>query len=81
MSKQRISRWLTTVLALSGIVTNKFKAHSNRGAGLSVAYAKGVPIEKIIAHGDWKDAGTFRRHYSAPPEDTPVGRIILENCL
>ena len=80
VSKRTISRWLTTVLALSGIDTNKFKAHSYRGAGLSAAYAKGVPIEKIIAHGNWKDAGTFRRHYSAPPEDTPVGRIILENC-
>ena len=46
VTKQTISRWLTIVLALSGIDTNKFKAHSYRGAGLSAAYAKGVSIEK-----------------------------------
>ena len=46
VSKQTISRWLTTVLALSGTVTNKFKAYSYRGAGISAAYATGLPIEK-----------------------------------
>ena len=50
VSKQTLSRWLKTVLGLASIDTKQFSAHSYRGAGLSTALAKGVPIEKIIAH-------------------------------
>ena len=51
VSKQTISRWLTTVLALSGIDTNKFKAHSYRGAVLSLAYPILGAIEHMTSYG------------------------------
>ena len=79
VTKQTILRWLTSVLKLAGIDTSHFSAHSYRGAGLSAAYSKGVPLDKIIAHGDWKNCETFKKHYDAPSSDTPIGQVIL-NC-
>lgn len=79
VTKQSIRRWLTQTLNLAGIDTSQFSSHSYRGAGLSYAYSKGVPIEKIISHGDWQSVNTFHKYYSAPNQDTPVGQIILNS--
>jgi hypothetical protein len=80
VTKQTLARWLKDVLALAGIDTSQFQAHSYRGAGLSAAQAKGASIKDIMTNGDWKDAQTFLTHYSAPAMDTPVGNIILNIC-
>ena len=61
VTRQTISRWLTTVLSLAGIDTNQFSSHSFRGAGTSAAYNKGASVEKILEHGG---VVTFRSHYS-----------------
>ena len=79
VTKQTLARWLKSVLALAGINTNQFSAHSYRGAGLSAAKTKGAPIEKIVAYGDWKNAQTFHSHYAAPCETSPVGKLILSH--
>ena len=79
VTKQTLARWLKSVLGLAGIDTNQFSAHSYRGAGLSSAHAKGAPIEKIVAFGDWKSAETFHSHYAAPCETSPVGKLILSH--
>ena len=77
VTKQSISRWLLTTLSLAGIDTGKYKAHSFRGAGLSHAYSKGVPLEKIVEAGRWSNSNTFRTYYCAPSDTSDVGRIIL----
>jgi len=77
VTKQTIARWLKTSLELAGIDTNQFTGHSFRGAGLSAAQAKGANISQIVAHGDWKNVTTFKSHYSAPSQDSNIGRIIL----
>lgn len=79
VTKQTIARWLTTSLSMSGIDTKQFKAHSFRGAGLSAAYNKGASIDKIVAHGCWKNVDTFHSYYSAPNEDSNIGQIILSH--
>ena len=77
VTRPTVARWLKTVLKLSGIDTGKYQSHSYRGAGLSNAFFKGVPISQIVAHGSWKNVRTFSNHYCAPSEESDVGKIIL----
>ena len=79
VSKPTLARWLKMALKLSGIDTSKYSAHSFRGASLSSAFFKGVPIDKIVSAGNWKNVSTFKNHYCAPPYDTPIGEIILNS--
>ena len=77
VSKQTISRWLTSVLKLSGINTDVYQGHSFRGAGLSKAFAKGASLPSILAAGDWKQVQTFKSYYCAPSYTSSVGQLIL----
>ena len=63
-----IARWVLHVMNSAGIDTNKFKAHSTRGAGTSAA--KGlVPIDIIMASGGWSSINTFSKFYDRPVSD------------
>ena len=44
VTKETILHWLIMTLAMAGIDTAQFKAHSYRGAGLSGAHAKGATV-------------------------------------
>ena len=79
VTRQTLARWLKLTLQMAGIDTSIFTAHSFRGAGLSHAYTKGTPINKIVAAGNWRNAETFRKYYCAPADDSPIGNIILNN--
>ena len=79
VSKQTISRWLTTVLDLAGIDTSKFQGHSFRGAGLSKAYNKGASLASIMAAGNWKSVNTFKSFYCAPSDSSTIGQLILSD--
>ena len=78
VTKTTIARWLKNILSLAGINSEIYSGHSFRGAGLSDAYSKGVSVEKIVQHGSWTNVRTFKTFYSAPSEDSSVGRIILD---
>lgn len=58
-----IARWLKTVLDLSGINTNTFKAHSYRAASMSAAFSKGCSLERILKAADWSSDKNFRKFY------------------
>ena len=58
-----IARWLKVVMVEAGIDTQKFKAHSTRGAAVSKARAQGLSVEQILERADWARASTFRRFY------------------
>ena len=79
VTKQTLARWLKTVLALAGIDTKFFKAHSYRGAGLSKAYQKGATINQIVEAGKWSNSNTFLRYYNAPCQEADIQNVILEN--
>ena len=51
------------MMAEAGIDTQKFKAHSTRGAAVSKARAQGLSVEQILERADWARASTFRRFY------------------
>ena len=42
-----VGRWIKSVLSSAGIDTSVFKAHSVRGASVTSAYIKGVPVTEI----------------------------------
>ena len=77
MTKFSLTRWLKTVLSLSGIDTKVFSAHSYRGASLSSAYNNGVSLDAILKAGDWTNADTLVNQFYAYTSYTPVGQMIL----
>ena len=53
VSPSTVSRWLGQVLAMAGINTEVFKAHSTRAASSSKAEVTGVSLTDIIKQGHW----------------------------
>ena len=72
-----ISRWLTSVMPMSGIDTTYFKGHSTRVAGVSKAKRRGATPNQIIVQGDWTNASTFLRHYDRDIIGPAVSDLIL----
>ena len=58
-----VARWLKQVLALSGVNPSAFGAHSYRGASTSAARQVCIPIQKILARGQWASEHIWRSHY------------------
>ena len=59
-----IARWLKTVMEKSGIDTDKYKAHSVRGASTSKANKGGLSAAQIMQRANWTKARTFYRFYN-----------------
>ncbi|CAC5387480.1 unnamed protein product [Mytilus coruscus] len=74
-----IARWIKTVLKLTGIDTDMFKAHSTRAASTSAAFSAGMPINDILKAAGWSNESVFGRFYQkkiAP--STYLGDTILQ---
>ena len=71
-----IAKWILQVMSSAGVDTDRFKAHSTRGAGTSAA--KGlVPIDMILASGGWSSPSTFSKFYDKPlSTDQSLGTAI-----
>ena len=67
-------------MKLSGIDTSTFLPGSTRGASASAAARRGALISQILGAGDWTNLGTYQRFYKRQVDDTPVGRLILEEA-
>ena len=63
VSPSTVSRWLGQVLAMAGINTDVFRAHTTRSASSSKAEVTGVSFTDIIKQGHWSQASTFQRFY------------------
>ena len=63
MSPSTVSKGLGEVLAMAGINTEVFKAHSTQSASSSKAEVTGVSLTDIIKQGNWSQASTFQRFY------------------
>jgi integrase len=76
ISTNTLSRWIKTLLTLSGIDTTKFKAHSTRAACASKA-SNSLPIDVILNHVGWASDCVFRKYY-----DKPIVREgVFENAV
>ena len=68
VASSALSRWIKTVLELSGIDIETFKSHSTRGASASKAKQSGVPLPEIMKTAGWSSAETFAEYYNRPVE-------------
>lgn len=66
ISRSTFSRWVKDTLALAGIDTVKFSAHSTRAASTSAAAKGGTPMELILKAAAWSSESTFQRFYNKP---------------
>ena len=58
-----VSGWLVKTLALAGIDTNIFSAHSTRSASTTKAKNQGVSVEDIVKQGQWSSDSMLRKCY------------------
>ena len=65
LRRASIAKYILEVLELAGIDTSCFKAHTTRGSLPSIISGRGSSPEKILAQGDWKHLGTFKRFYAS----------------
>lgn len=63
VSRDTISRWIRTVMQLSGINLNVFKAHSTRAASVSAAHRAQVSVQEILRKAGCSSAQTFAIYY------------------
>ena len=80
VSRSTISRWIKEVMRMVGIDVNIFSPGSTRGASVSAAARRGASLTQILLNGDWTNLGTYQRFYHRTVDDTPVGRLILEEA-
>ena len=63
VSRDTISRWVKTVLGLSGVDTTIFTAHSTRAAATTSAKGLHVPLNTIMRTAGWSNSNTFAKYY------------------
>ena len=81
ISRATLARWTLVALNLAGIDTNKYKAHSTRGASASAARAMGANINAIMKNASWKDAKSFAVFYNKTINDPArVQRKVLDRA-
>ena len=60
-TKDTLSRWISSVLKLSGVDTDTFTAHSC--GSTSKAMSSGVALDAILKAGQWSADSTFYQFY------------------
>jgi hypothetical protein len=58
ISTGTLARWTKLVLSSADI-----RHQSVRGASVTNAYIRGVPVAEILRMADWTNENTFRRYY------------------
>ena len=76
-----VARWIKDILKASGVDTDRFTAHSTRGASASRAAAIGVPIDCILRTAHWSNTLTFSKHYHREAEGNFAGAVLSGVCL
>ena len=76
LRRNTISKYILDILSLAGINTQTFKGHTMRGSLPSAMMKRGSSPGQIIAQGDWKHLGTFKRYYHRHSDSSIEGRLI-----
>ena len=75
-----ISRWIRETQKLAGINIQQYSAGTTRSASASAAFWQGASAPQIMKAGSWSNINTFNRFYKKSNENTPVGRLILQQA-
>ena len=62
-TKDILTRWIRSVLKLSGVDMDTFTAHSCRSASTSKALSSRVALDVILKAGQWSADSTFYQFY------------------
>lgn len=89
VSKQAISRWITSCVALSyelkgHMVAIGLRAPSTRGTASTKAFRRSPPVIEICKATTWASPHTFTSHYCidvATRADASFGREVLRNVF
>lgn len=63
-ARDTVSTWTKTTLAMAGIDTEYYKAHSTRGAVTSKAKLLGIDTNVLLKQACWKSEETYGRFYN-----------------
>ena len=63
ISKTTLTRWVTSMLAIGGVNTNRFKPHSLRAASTSKGFQRGISISDILKRGNWSNESVWQTYY------------------
>lgn len=72
-----VSRWIVSGLKMAGIDTEKFGAHSTRGAATSASKKLGVAMRDILATAGWSSDSTFSKFYHRPSANSCMAKALL----
>ena len=75
--KEIITRWIKSVLKVSGVDIDKFSAHSCRSASTSRNQLAGLSLPDIMRFAGWSNASTFAKHYNKPIINENFGDCLL----
>lgn len=66
VTRETISRWISSVMLASGVDTKMYMPHSTRAASVSGALSAKVPVDSILNAAGWTQDSTFRKYYRKP---------------
>ena len=75
VGRDTISRWVVFVLTSAGVNTERFGAHSTRGAGVSAGAALGLTADTLLKYGSWKSQVTMAKYYLREIQDDEAPRL------
>ena len=82
ISRDTLARWTMQTLNRAGIDTNRYGAHSTRGAAASGAKALGISVKAILKHAGWKTERAFAKHYNKNIEKSDnVAKRLLDRAV
>ena len=80
VSRDTISRWISSIMCAAGLDMTIFSPHSLRAASTSKATKAKVPIDTILHTAGWARESTFRAYYNKPIMDGgEFGEALLTN--
>ena len=83
ISRDTLSHWTLSVLAMADIDVAKYKGHLTRGASASAARRIGAPLNLIMRQARWRSVESFARFYNKPLDQEPetVGHLLLNQAI
>ena len=75
-----VSRWIMAILKMAGIDTERFKAHSTRGAATSASAKVGVATRDILATAGWSSESTFSKFYHRASANSNLAKALLSTA-
>eukprot|EP01012_Entosiphon_sulcatum_P030936 TRINITY_DN3850_c0_g4_i1.p4 TRINITY_DN3850_c0_g4~~TRINITY_DN3850_c0_g4_i1.p4 ORF type:complete len:228 (+),score=31.05 TRINITY_DN3850_c0_g4_i1:1092-1775(+) len=79
LGSERIAKVALEHMKRSGVDTDKYKAHSLRGAAATKMLALGIPAHIVQARGGWASEQNFQFHYARLHQRVEYDEIFLSN--